>query len=191
MSGFPSAASQAGRLLPLTICPCLLAVLRTVSSAAVHGAPWWTKSASFPELKIPSVHLFIYCSALFVAWINSLAWFTEQPHGRGRSARVTLSSACCISLDLVSSEKVCVSQDGWAKFRVPMVVWSQGKHIQMRAISPRACFSELDCLLYHPTGAKPCRVDHGHGWPGWWHQRRLLLPPLLQFRCSINTAAFA
>lgn len=165
MSAFPSAASQAGELLLLVICSCPLAVLRAVSNTVVHGAPQRTKLASFPELKIPSVHLFIYYSTLFVSWINSLAWFTERLHGRARrrKRRVTMPSVCCINPDLVSGEKVYVSWDGWAKFRAPALVRSQVNHIQVCAVSPRACFSNLDCAI-QPV---PSCVGSMVGMGGW------------------------
>lgn len=146
MSGFPSAASQAGRLLLLTICFCLLAVLQAVSNAWGTMVNQNSKLSWAKNTLCPIIYLLSY---IIVAWINSLAWFPERSHGRegGRSARVTMPSDCCISLDLVSYEKVCVSQDIWPKFRAPTLVWSQEKHIQMSAVCLRGCFSELGCSV--------------------------------------------
>lgn len=46
-----------------------------------------------------------------------------------------------------STEKVCLSQDSWSKFRALTLVWSQEKHIQMSAVCLRGCFNKLGCLI--------------------------------------------
>lgn len=46
-----------------------------------------------------------------------------------------------------STEKVCLSQDSWPKFRAPTLVWSQEKHIQMSAVCLGGCFSKLGCFI--------------------------------------------